>query len=104
MNEERRRRLAECGWRVGTVEEFLGLADDEVAYIEIFLALAASLREKRKRMGLTQVQLAEKIGSSQSRVAKMEAGDPTVTIDRIIRALLTLGVSAGDLAVVIGAV
>jgi len=104
MNEERRRRLAERGWRIGSAEELLGLTEDEVVYIEIFLALAASLRKTRKRLGLTQAQLAMKIGSSQSRVAKMEVGDPTVTIDRIIRAHLTLGVSAGELAAVIRAV
>jgi DNA-binding XRE family transcriptional regulator len=102
MNEGRRRRLSEDGWRVGSVDELLGLSDDEIAYIEIFLALAGSLRKTRRRMGLTQLDLAKRIGSSQSRVAKMEAADPTVTIDRILRAHLTLGVSAGELAEVIG--
>ena len=103
MNEERRRRLAGRGWHVGTAEELLGLAEDEIAYIEIFLALAASLRATRRRLGLTQVELAARIGSSQSRVAKMETGDSTVTIDRIIRAHLSLGVSPGTLAEVIRA-
>jgi transcriptional regulator with XRE-family HTH domain len=42
-------------------------------------------------MGLTQVALAKKIKSSQSRVAKMEAGDPSVSIDLLVRSLIALG-------------
>ena len=65
------------------------------------LALSASLREERTRQGVTQVELAKLIGSSQSRVAKMEAGDPTVTVDLLLKALLTLGVTTKQLSRII---
>ena len=83
------------------VQEFLELSSEEVAYIELKLRLSASLRERRKRRKLSQVQLAELIESSQSRVAKMEGGDPSVSIDLLIRSLLTLGASKRELARVI---
>ena len=55
------------------------------------LALSEALRERRTAVGLTQVELAERMGSSQSRVAKMEAGDPSVSLELLIRALLMVG-------------
>ncbi len=69
----------------------LGLAKNERDYTELRLALATSLRDRRKMMRMTQVELAGLMNSSQSRVAKMEAGDPTVSLDLLIRSLLTLG-------------
>jgi len=101
MNEEHRKRLEARGWRVGTAADFLSLALDEVVYIEICLALAAGLRGTRKELGLTQTEVAKRIGSSQSRVAKMEAGDPSISIDRLVRAHLALGASPRTLAEVI---
>ncbi len=47
---------------------------------------------------MTQEDLARLIKSSQSRVAKMEAGDPTVSIDLLIRSLLALGTNKNTLA------
>lgn len=66
-----------AGWTVGSVKEFLGLPEADAALIEMKLALSRSLRERRKKYGLSQVQLAERLHSSQSRIAKMEAGDPS---------------------------
>jgi hypothetical protein len=97
MREDKKKQLESKGWKVGTVAEFLDLSADEVAYVELKLRLAAGLRQRRLRRRLTQVQLAKVMRSSQSRVAKMEAGDPTVTVDLLIRSLLTLGASPEDL-------
>jgi len=41
---------------------------------------------------------AKLIKSSQSRLAKMEGGDPSVSLDLLIRSLLALGASNRDLA------
>jgi DNA-binding XRE family transcriptional regulator len=101
MREEKRRLLEQKGWRIGSVGDFLNLPAEEAAYIELRLRLASGLREYRQRRRLTQVGLARMVGSSQSRVAKMEAGDPSVTIDLLIRSLLVMGVSAGELARII---
>jgi hypothetical protein len=38
------------------------------------------------------------VHSSQSRIAKMEAGDPSVSIDLIMKSLLALGASPKDVA------
>ena len=98
MRKAKKTRLETKGWRVGTVQEFLGLSDEEAAYIEVRLRLAAALRKRRQQRRLSQTDLASRIGSSQSRVAKMEAGDPSVSLDLMIRSLLALGASKRDLA------
>ena len=79
------------GYKVGTVEEFLGLSSEESEYIELKLALSEALIKRRKKSKLTQAQLAKMLKSSQSRVAKMEKGDPTVSIDLLVKSLLALG-------------
>ena len=78
MDERFRRRIAAAGWKSGTVREFLGLSEIEAQMIDLHLALADAIRPLRLKVGLTQAELAGRLGSSQSRVAKMEAGDPTV--------------------------
>jgi DNA-binding XRE family transcriptional regulator len=93
MDTKKRKRLEAVGFTVGTAERFLGLSDEEAALIEMRLALSQALREQRAAAGLTQTALARLTGSSQSRVAKMEAGDPSVSLDLLIRALLAAGAS-----------
>jgi DNA-binding XRE family transcriptional regulator len=98
MRKSKRTRLKAAGWVVGSVKEFLGLSEAETALIEMKLALSQSLRDRRKKQGLSQVQLAERLQSSQSRVAKIEAGDPSVSMDLLVSSLLILGASSADLA------
>jgi len=101
MRKEKQKRLQAKGWKVGTVKEFLALSDEESAYIELKIKLAAGLRQRRQQKGLSQLDLAAKLQSSQSRVAKMESGDPSVSIDLLIRSLITLGATAHDLSQII---
>ncbi len=98
MDAKKRKRLEAAGWKVGDAEEFLELTPDEVEFIETKLALARGLREEREKQGLTQEQVAKKVGSSQSRVAKMEAADSSVSMDLLIRTILKLGAERKDLA------
>ena len=93
MKPEKRKRLEAAGWRVGTAREFLGLTDEEAALIELKLDLARAVKAERIRRKITQEELGKRLGSSQSRVAKMEGGDPSVSIDLLIRALLRLGLN-----------
>ena len=97
MDKRKKAKLARKGWNVGTVAEFLDLSGEESAYIEMKLALSGKLKEHRMRKKITQAQLARAIESSQSRVAKMEAGDPSVSIDLLVKSLLALGVSKKEL-------
>ena len=98
MRANKRKKLEAAGWRIGDADEFLGLTPEESAYIEMKLMLGHSLRKRRLKKNLSQVELARMISSSQSRIAKMEAGDPSVSIDLILRSLLSLGASARDIA------
>lgn len=98
MRSSKKDRLERQGWRFGTAQEFLGLSDEETAYVELRLRLADSLRRRRQKRNLSQTDLAKMLHSSQSRVAKMEGGDPSVSIDLLIRSLLALGASSRDLA------
>ncbi len=101
MRESKRRKLAGKGWVTGDAEDFLGLSKEEAAYIELRLKLAEGLKSKRQSKGLTQTELAQTMSSSQSRVAKMEAGDPTVSLDLLVKSLLALGTSRRQLASII---
>lgn len=91
LDAARRKRLEQAGFAIGTAADFLELTPEEAALVEMHHALSRELRERRHHAGLTQATLARRIGSSQSRVAKMEAGDPGVSLDLLIRALLAAG-------------
>jgi len=103
MRDEKRRRLEAKGWKVGTTQEFLKLTDEEAAYVEVKVRLAIGLREWRRRGKLTQGELAKRLQSSQSRIAKMEAGAPSVSLDLLIRSLLTLGASRREVSRIMSA-
>lgn len=98
MNPETQRRLERAGWSVGDAGDFLQLSEEERRFIEMKLALATGLRRYRERRGLTQTALARRLHSSQSRVAKMEAADRTVSLDLLVRALLALGATRQEVA------
>jgi len=98
MRKDKRRRLERAGWVIGDAGDFLNLSEDERRFIETKLALAAGLRQWREHLGLTQTEVAERFGSSQSRVAKMEAADRTVSTDLLLRSLFRLGASRRDVA------
>ena len=98
MREDKRKRLEAKGWKIGDAADLLGLTPAEEAYIDIRLRLADGLKQRRRRARVTQAALAKTVRSSQSRIAKMEVGDPTVSIDLLVRTLLALGASKRDVA------
>ena len=98
MKKSKRARLEAQGWRVGNAEDFLELTAEESALVETKLALSESVRERRSKQGLSQAELARRLKSSQSRVAKIEAADPSVSADLLLRALFALGATPGDVA------
>ena len=98
MRASKKKKLEAAGWRVGDAADFLELTEEEATYIEMKAKLAMGLRAKREKQELTQKDFAALIKSSQSRVAKMEAGDPTVSIDLLIKSLLALGTKRKELA------
>ena len=101
MKSTKRDRLQKAGWRIGSAQDFLGLTDEETALIEMRLALGRSLKERRLACGLTQQEVATRVGSSQSRIAKMESADPAVSIDLLVRSLLKLRAKRQELGQII---
>ena len=97
MDATKRARLEKAGFRVGSVTEFLGLTPAESALVEARLALSNALRLRRKSQKLSQSALARRLKSSQSRVAKIEAGDPSVSLDLMVRAFFETGATPAEL-------
>src|SRR5207247_3045371 len=93
MRDPKRRRLEAKGWKFGNAKEFLRLSAEEAAYIDLKARLAIGLRERRRRRSLTQADLANRLQSSQSRIAKVKAGYHSVYLDLLVRSLLILGTS-----------
>jgi len=102
MEKSNKRQLEAKGYRIGDANDFLELSPEESAYIEMKLALSQALAQKRKQRRLTQLELARKLNSSQSRIAKMEKGDPTVSVDLLVKALLAMGATKKSIAKTIG--
>ena len=98
MKNSKRTRLEARGWRVGSAADFLELTAEEAAFVETKLALSRSLRKRRTEQKISQTALAKRLKSSQSRVAKMEAADATVSIDLLLRGLFALGAKPRDIA------
>ena len=98
MDKKKKKGLEAKGYKVGSVGEFLGLSKEESEYIELKLALSQALVKRRKRSNLTQVQLAKKLNSSQSRIAKMEKGDPKVSLDLLVKSLMAMGATKKNIA------
>ena len=98
MDIAKKRRLHAGGWTVGDASELLELTTAQAAYIEVRLELAACFRSLRVESGVTQAQAAQRLGSSQSRIAKLEAADPSVSLDLMVKALLSLGATPQDIS------
>lgn len=98
MDKKKKEVLESKGYKVGSVEELLGLSGEESEYIELKLALSDALAKRRKKSNLSQAQLAKRLKSSQSRVAKMEKGDPTVSVDLLVKSLLAMGANKKSIA------
>ena len=97
MRNNKLKRIKAAGWTVGTTKDFLGLSEQEAALVEVKLSLIAALRKSRQKHRLSQSDVAQRIGSSQSRVAKIEAGDPSVSLDLIVRALIATGATQKEI-------
>jgi len=98
MDRKKKEALESKGYKLGSVEAYLGLSTEESEYIELKLALSEALIKRRKKSNLTQAQLAKILKSSQSRVAKMENGDPTVSVDLLVKSLLAMGANKKSIA------
>ena len=104
MKAAKKKKLEAKGWKVGSAADFLALSPEEAAYIDLKLSLSKRLKEMRTQKKMSQTALAKEIHSSQSRVAKMESGDASVSLDLLVKSLLAVGASNRDLAKAISSV
>ncbi len=102
--EERRPHVEGTWWQVGDVVEFLQLTPEQAALVDIRVALADELSRLRSNRGWSQTDLARALGSSRSRVAKMEMPDASVSIDLFVKSLLLLGRSRVEVGALIAGV
>lgn len=103
MKSEKKTRLEKAGFRVGSATDFLNLSAEEATLVSMRLALAGAVRERRAHLGYSQSELARRLGSSQSRVAKLEAGESNVSIDLLVRAMLATGAKPREVGAAIAA-
>lgn len=103
MSTAKLKRLQSAGWKTGSAKDFLQLSDEQAMLVELKLSLTDAVRQSRQKRGLSQIDLAQRMGSSQSRVAKMEAGDPSVSLDLIVRAFFASGGTRQELQRAFGA-
>lgn len=87
MNKAQKARMEKAGWKVGTAADVLGLNQAEAALVEAKLSLGDVVRTVRQRMHLSQAGLAKLMGSSQSRVAKVENRDPEISLELQMKAI-----------------
>ena len=85
-------------WVEGSVQEFLSLSDADMELIETRRAISRLLKATRQEKKMTQAAVAAALHTSQSRLAKMEAGDPSVSLDLLFKSLFSLGVTRQNLA------
>lgn len=97
MDQQYKKKLEENGFKVGSAADFLQLSPEEEAYIEIRFELSEMVKSCRKDRNWTQEQLAQSLGSSQSRIAKMEKPAPETSLDLMLKALLQLGVTKQEI-------
>lgn len=102
MKTAKRKQLEAAGWKVGSASEFLELSDAEEMLVNMKLALAANVKTLRQQKKVTQQELAKRIGSSQSRIAKLEVADRSVSMELFVRSLAALGASRAQIGKIVG--
>lgn len=103
MKSDKKQRLEAAGFKVGSADEFLALSPEESALVSLRLSLAEEVRRRRLALHYSQAELARRIGSSQSRVAKLEAAESDVSLDLLFRALFATGAKMSDVGKVMTA-
>ncbi|MGK7929082.1 MAG: helix-turn-helix transcriptional regulator [Spirulina sp.] len=101
MDVAKRQGLEKAGWQVGNTADFLQLSPEEIAFIDLKFALSQRLKELRLQQNLSPERLAQKLQSPEASIARIEAGDPSVSLDLIVRAMLSLGATIQDISTAI---
>jgi len=97
MKNDKLKRLKSAGWKVGDAADFLQLSDEESKLVTIKWSLMCAVKKSRIKNNISQIDLARRMKSSQSRIAKIEAGDSSISLDLILRALIATGATTKDI-------
>lgn len=97
MDRAKKESLEKKGWKVGDIDEYLGLTPAEMVIVEMKAGLAEALAKKRKKSGLTQIEASAKAKTSQSRFAKAEHSDSSVSLELMIKLFFSLGADKKEL-------
>jgi len=102
MKASKQKKLEEAGWKVGSTAEFLELSEAEETLVSMKVSLAKEVRAVRQKKSITQQRLAKLIGSSQSRIAKLETADRSVSMELLIRSLVAMGTTQAQIGKIVG--
>jgi len=97
MKTDKQKRLKAAGWKVGNAADFLQLSEEESRLVAIKWSLMDAVKKSRIKRNISQTDLAQRMNSSQSRIAKIEAGDASISLDLIVRALIATGATNKDI-------
>ena len=101
MDTKKRKQLEAAGYQITDSADWLGLTPQEQAIVNMRVNFALEIERVRKASNITQRELADKIGTRQSGVARMLNNPTTATIDSLIKTLLALGASPKRIAALI---
>ncbi|MBO4435298.1 MAG: helix-turn-helix transcriptional regulator [Fibrobacter sp.] len=97
MDKAKKESLEKKGWKFGDVDEYLGLTPAEMVIVEMKAELAKALIKKRKKSGMSQTEASAKAQTSQSRYAKAEHSDSSVSLELMIKLFFSLGADKKEL-------
>ena len=97
MNNEKRKSLEAAGFRFGDAADFLELTQEERMLMELRMAIAKAIRNRREQSNLSQKEVAARIKTTQPRVVKIEAAASDVSLDQMFRGLFAVGGTVEDL-------
>ncbi len=97
MKNDKLKRLKAAGWKIGNADDFLQLSEEESKLVAIKWSLMCAVKKSRIKRNISQIDLAQRMKSSQSRIAKIETGDSSISLDLIVRALIATGATTRDI-------
>ena len=83
---------------MGDYGDAFGLSDEDRVYVEMRLATAREVDRLRHEMGVSQEELARRMGTRQSTVSRVMRDPSTTSFDWLFRALLALGATPRKIA------
>lgn len=98
LDKTRIKKLENAGWKMGDFGDAFALSAEDRAFVEMRLAAAREVDRLREEQGVSQRELARRMGTKQPTVSRMLAEPSSTTFDSLFRALLALGSTPRQIA------